>query len=155
MGGMGGYVSGTVTGTTLTLQKDNHKGAAGGSVTLILLIFNFNGMENPKYTITKDTAGQFRFVLRAKNGEIILRASQGYSSNSGCRNGIASCQKNSPYDSSYERKNSASYTFSFNLKAGNWEVIGVSESYTTSSGRENGIDACKRDGSTQSIEDLS
>jgi len=110
-------------------------------------------MENPKYVITKDISGRFRFVLRSKNGEIILRASEGYSTNAGCRGGIASCQVNSPYDARYERKTSTSY--SFNLKAQNGEVIGVSESYNTSYGRDNGIEACKKDGPTKSIEDNS
>lgn len=112
-------------------------------------------MENPKYVITKDVARQYRFVLRARNGEIILRASEGYNTNADCRTAIKSCQINSPYDSRYERMVNYKGEYSFVLKAVNGRTIGVSETYTTYSARENGIEACKRDGPTPRIEDMS
>ena len=40
-----------------------------------------------------DKKGEFRFRLKAGNGEIIL-ASEGYVSKDGCKNGIASVRKN-------------------------------------------------------------
>ena len=42
---------------------------------------------NPKYQIYKDTAGEFRFRLKAPNGEIIAEG-EGYESKEGCLNGI-------------------------------------------------------------------
>ena len=42
---------------------------------------------NPKYQIYKDTAGKFRFRLKAANGEIIAEG-EGYESKEGCINGI-------------------------------------------------------------------
>ena len=44
-----------------------------------------------KFECYKDKAGEFRFRLKAGNGETIL-ASEGYSSKAGCENGIASVQ---------------------------------------------------------------
>jgi len=42
-----------------------------------------------KFECYKDKAGEFRFRLKAGNGETIL-SSEGYSGKSGCENGIAS-----------------------------------------------------------------
>lgn len=50
---------------------------------------------NPKFEIYKDKAGEFRFRLKARNGEIIA-TSEGYTSKSGCENGIESVRKNAP-----------------------------------------------------------
>ena len=51
--------------------------------------------KHPKYEIYKDKAGEFRFRLKAANGEPIL-ASEGYASKDGCKNGIESVGKNVP-----------------------------------------------------------
>ena len=50
---------------------------------------------NPKFEIYLDKAGEFRFRLKATNGEIIL-ASEGYVAKAGCKNGIESVVKNAP-----------------------------------------------------------
>ena len=49
--------------------------------------------KNPKFEIFKDKAGEFRFRLKAKNGEIIA-TSEGYKSMDNCKNGIESVRKN-------------------------------------------------------------
>ena len=41
-----------------------------------------------------DKAGEYRFRLKAKNGEIIA-VSEGYKAKAGCLNGIESVKKNS------------------------------------------------------------
>jgi len=51
--------------------------------------------KNPKFEIFVDRGGEFRFRLKARNGKIIA-ASEGYSSKSGCENGIASVRSNAP-----------------------------------------------------------
>ena len=50
---------------------------------------------NPKFEIYNDKAGEFRFRLKARNGEIIL-ASEGYKTKAACENGIESVRKNAP-----------------------------------------------------------
>jgi len=45
-----------------------------------------------KFECYKDKAGEFRFRLKAANGNTIL-ASEGYKSKSGCTNGIESVRK--------------------------------------------------------------
>lgn len=49
--------------------------------------------KNPKFEIYTDKAGEFRFRLKARNGENIL-ASEGYTSKAGCTNGVESVKKN-------------------------------------------------------------
>ena len=52
-------------------------------------------MPEAQFEVYKDTAGEYRFRLRAPNGEIIS-ASEGYKSKAGCMNGIASVKENAP-----------------------------------------------------------
>lgn len=52
-------------------------------------------LKNPKYELYKDKAGEFRFRLCAKNGQIIL-SGEGYGTKTNCRNGIDSIGKYAP-----------------------------------------------------------
>ena len=47
----------------------------------------------PKFEIYTDKAGEFRFRLKATNGQIIA-VSEGYKAKASCENGIASVRKN-------------------------------------------------------------
>ena len=94
------------------------------------------------FELYTDKASQYRFRLKADNGEIIL-ASEGYTTKASAQNGIESVRTNAPVDSRYERKQTTS-GFSFNLRAANNQVIGTSEVYTSEAGRENGISAVKK-----------
>lgn len=49
--------------------------------------------KNPKFEIYLDKKGEYRFSLKARNGEPIL-ASEGYTAKAGCKNGIESVRKN-------------------------------------------------------------
>ena len=49
--------------------------------------------KNPKFEIYNDKAGEFRFRLKATNGQIIA-VSEGYTTMASCKNGIESVQKN-------------------------------------------------------------
>jgi len=55
----------------------------------------FATVTNPKFEVYKDKAGEFRFRLKARNGEIIA-VSEGYTSKASCLNGIESVRKNAP-----------------------------------------------------------
>jgi uncharacterized protein len=56
---------------------------------------------NPKFEMYKDKAGEFRFRLKARNGEIIA-TSEGYKARGGCLNGIESVKTNAK-DSKIEK----------------------------------------------------
>lgn len=105
-----------------------------------------------KFVISKDAKGEFRFKLKAGNGEPIL-ASEGYTAKSGCENGIQSVRTNSQVDERFEKKTSSNGKHYFNLKASNGQVIGTSEMYESSSGRDNGISSVKSNAPGATIDD--
>lgn len=49
----------------------------------------------PKFEVYTDKAGEYRFRLKATNGQIIA-VSEGYVGKDGCLNGIESVRKNAP-----------------------------------------------------------
>lgn len=105
-----------------------------------------------KFELYKDKAGEFRFRLKAGNGENIL-ASEGYKDKSGAENGVESVKKNAPDDARYERKTSDNGKFHFNLKAANHQVIGSSQMYESESGRDNGIESVKNNAPDAAVDD--
>jgi uncharacterized protein len=112
-------------------------------------------MSYPKFELRKSSNNQYYFVLRSKgNGEVILKASETYVTRQGCNNAIDAVRVSAPIDSRYTRKDGF-MNYTFNLKSVNGEILGNSENYTSSSSRENGIVAVKRDAPTAPVEDLS
>lgn len=53
----------------------------------------FEKQKHPKFEIYTDKAGEFRFRLKATNGQIIA-VSEGYTAMKSCQNGIESVRKN-------------------------------------------------------------
>ena len=51
--------------------------------------------KHPKFEVYTDKAGEFRFRLKARNGEIIAH-SEGYKAMASCLNGIDSVKRNAP-----------------------------------------------------------
>jgi len=56
---------------------------------------NFEAITHPKFELYQDKAGEYRFRLKARNGEIIA-VSEGYTTKANCENGIESVKKNAP-----------------------------------------------------------
>ena len=52
-------------------------------------------VKHPKFQVYVDKAGEYRFRLKATNGEIIA-TSEGYKAKASCLNGIESIKKNAP-----------------------------------------------------------
>lgn len=50
---------------------------------------------HPKFELYQDKAGEFRFRLKATNGQVIA-VSEGYKAIASCLNGIESVKKNAP-----------------------------------------------------------
>ena len=51
--------------------------------------------KHPKYEVYQDKAGEYRFRLKARNGEIIATG-EGYKKKASCLNGIDSIKRNAP-----------------------------------------------------------
>ena len=97
--------------------------------------------------------GQFQFVLKAGNGEIILR-SELYKSTASVDKGIASVRNNCGDDARYERLDSSNGKSYFNLKAGNNQIIGTSQMYASEASRATGVASVRNNGPTDKIKDL-
>lgn len=107
-----------------------------------------------KFEIKKDKSDQFRFNLKATNGQVIL-SSEAYTTRAACDNGIASVRTNSQDDGRYDRKTAKDGSPYFNLKASNGQVIGSSEMYSSSAALENGIASIKSNAPDAKVEDNS
>jgi len=105
-----------------------------------------------KFHLKNSSDSQFRFVLKAGNGETIL-TSELYKAKASALNGIESVKKNAPFDERYERKLDKAGHPRFNLKAANHEIIGTSESYSSEAAREAGIASVKANAPTATTED--
>ena len=106
-----------------------------------------------KFTIFRGSNLSYYFNFKASNGEKVLQ-SEAYLTKQACLGGISSVKTNAPYDSQYERKRSINNQYYFVLKALNNEIIGKSETYTSSQGMENGIRVVKTEAPIAPTEDL-
>jgi len=91
-----------------------------------------------KFEVYKDKAGEYRFRLKAANGQNIL-SSEGYSGKSACMNGIESVKKNSQDSGRFDKRKTASGKYRFDLTSSNGQVVGTSQSYASTSGCNNGM----------------
>ena len=104
-----------------------------------------------KFVIITAKNGEFTFNLKASNGEVILTASETYTTMSACENGIASVKNNSGVhienqtrgesqkNPKYELYKDKAGEFRFRLNAANGEIIGKSEGYKAKASAKKGI----------------
>ena len=93
-----------------------------------------------KFEIKQSTNGKFHFNLKAGNGQIIL-SSEMYETRGAAENGIESVRKNAADLSRFEKRTSTKGEPYFVLKAGNGQEIGRSETYSSDSACQNGIES--------------
>ena len=108
-----------------------------------------------KFVIGKTKNGQYRFNLKAGNGEIIA-TSESYSTLAACKNGVESVRKNalaeiedqtleeSKKNPKYELYVDKAGEYRFRLKASNGEIICHGEGYKAKASCKNGIDSIGR-----------
>lgn len=95
------------------------------------------------FEVFKDKSGEFRFRLKAGNGQTVL-SSQGYASKASAMKGIESVRNNAGDEARFESTETGGGKFRFTMKAKNSQVIGTSQNYESASGRDNGISAVAR-----------
>lgn len=105
-----------------------------------------------KFIISKDQTGNYRFDLKANNGEIIL-SSQSYTSKYNAINGINAVRLNAAQNNQFVRIVNPNNKHSFILKASNGEIIGTSGMYESASGRDNGLQSVVNTAPTATVED--
>jgi uncharacterized protein YegP (UPF0339 family)/CBS domain-containing protein len=109
-------------------------------------------VESPtgRFELKSSANGKFHFNLKAGNGETIL-SSELYNSRGAAENGIESVKKNAGEASRFERKVNKNEEPYFVLKAGNGEIIGTSEVFSTETAMENAISSVMKNAPTASI----
>lgn len=105
-----------------------------------------------KFEIYKDKKGEFRFRLKAGNGQNIL-GSEGYSKKPSCMNGVESVKKNSQNPDRFECHKTPSGKWTFKLNATNGQTIGTSQTYSSESGCRNGMDSVARSSANATVDD--
>ncbi|MBN8487608.1 MAG: YegP family protein [Burkholderiales bacterium] len=105
------------------------------------------------YELSRNDKGQFSFVLKAANAQVILRSEQ-YESKASAQGGIASVQKNAPLDERYELKTASDGRCFFNLKAVNGQVVGTSQMYASEATRATGIASVKTNGPSEDVREV-
>jgi uncharacterized protein YegP (UPF0339 family) len=89
-------------------------------------------MRHPRFRITKGTGDEYTFNLTAR--------------------AVASVKENAPLDARYEKRDARDGTFYFVLKAGNGEIVGTSETYSSKSARDGGIESVKVNAPVAAVE---
>ena len=105
-----------------------------------------------KFVIKKSSDDKFYFNLVAGNNEKVL-TSEMYNQKQGALNGIDAVKENSAKDDRFESRVSDKGQNYFVLKAGNSEIIGTSEEYSSKSAMEDGMEAVKKLGPSAEIKD--
>jgi len=96
---------------------------------------------------------EFRFRLKASNGQIIL-SSEGYTSKASCLNGIESVKKNATDPKRFTKTTTPSKLFRFALTAANRKVIGTSQNYKSEKSRDNGIASVAKNAAGAKVEEV-
>jgi uncharacterized protein len=107
-----------------------------------------------KFEISKRADETFMFNLKASNGEIVM-TSQGYKAKSSCQNGIESVKTNCVDKKMFVKEIASNGSYYFNLTAANTQIIGTSQMYTSTQGRDNGITSVKENAPKAEVIDLS
>jgi hypothetical protein len=120
---------------------------------------------SPKFQVYKDTAGKFRFRLRADNDKIVA-VGEAYEQHAGCLNGIKSVQRNCNSEiedltvedrkvsnPKYQIFKDAADEFRFHLKAANGGIIAESGGFRTKEDCLRTVDVVKSSHNAE-IEDL-
>jgi uncharacterized protein len=105
------------------------------------------------YELSKNSKGQFHFVLKAGNSETILSSEQ-YESKASAEKGMESVRTNCSTAARFESKASSNGKHYFVLKAGNHQIIGTSQMYASEDGRDNGIKSVMTNGGSKTVKEM-
>ena len=104
-----------------------------------------------RYEVRQNSDGEWSFVLKAANGETI-GVSETYKSKQGAERGIASVRSCAPDHTAFELRRSIDERHYFVLKAGNGEIVLVSETYESKGGARKGINAVTKTSQTERVD---
>ena len=106
-----------------------------------------------KFELKKSKNDKFYFSLLAGNGQVIL-SSEMYEARASAVNGIESVKKHAADAGRFERLDGKDGSPYFALKAGNGQVIGQSQMYSSAAARDAGIASVMAAAPGASVQDL-
>lgn len=106
-----------------------------------------------KYELKKALSGQVYFILLARNGQLVLQ-SEYYESKFSDLKGVSSVKLNSSEYNKFKRSESKEGKYYFELMAGNHQVIGQSQLYSSGVARNNGNETVRKFGPYAEVHDL-
>lgn len=104
-----------------------------------------------RYEVKENESGEWSFVLKSANGEII-GVSETYKRKQGAERGIASVRSCAPDHTAFELRRAIDESHYFVLKADNGEIILTSETYETKGGARKGIKAVMESSQTEKVD---
>lgn len=107
-----------------------------------------------KFELRQSRSGVFTFSLKASNGQVLLAASETYTTKKAANNGIESVRKHVAKESSFERHTATSGLAYFVLRAANGQLIGKSQVYASTRSMEKGIESVRSNAASATVSDL-
>jgi uncharacterized protein YegP (UPF0339 family) len=105
------------------------------------------------FEVYQDAREEYRFRLKAPNGEIIA-SGEGYTVKASCLNGINSVKENCSIPERFETYQDKSGEWRFRLKAANGQIIATGEGYSSENGLTNGIKAVTKYAQSAEIKEV-
>lgn len=105
------------------------------------------------FEIKNAANGRFIFNLKAANGEIILTSGV-FATKEAASTAVGEVKANAPNVAQFERKTASNKQPYFVLKAANGEILGRSETYSSTSAMEHGIKSVMRNAVEAAVKDL-
>ena len=105
-----------------------------------------------EFELKKSKDDKFYFSLLAGNGQTIL-SSEMYEAKASAVNGIESVKKNAADPGRFDRLDGKDGSPYFTLKAGNGQVIGQSQMYSSAASRDAGIESVMANAPGAAVDD--
>ncbi len=123
----------------VTAQGANH--AVQASISSVAgYLEHWDTNAGARFQVFEDKGSEYRFNLYAANGQVVL-SSEGYTTEEAALNGAFAVAENGVDEDNFDVRESSDGGFYLNLRAGNNEIIGTSEVYSTKSNAVAAMDA--------------
>jgi len=115
-----------------------------------------DGARKLKFEIYQDQAKEFRWRLKAGNGEILATAGQGYKAKADCQKGVERIKDEADTDKlKFETYEDKAKEFRWRCKASNGQIVASSsEGYKAKKDCEHAVDLIKKGAAKATVEDL-
>jgi len=99
-----------------------------------------------KFEVYQDAAKEYRWRLKASNGQIMATGGQGYKAKADCRKGVETIKENVASDKlKFEVYEDKAKEFRWRLKASNGQTVAAApDGYKTKASCERGIESIKK-----------